>query len=57
MVTALGLPEGSTVVTILCDSGQRHLSKFYKKVADLGLEGEHEDLDLFALLGIERPVR
>lgn len=57
VVTALGLPEGSTVVTILCDSGQRHLSKFYKKVADLGLEGEHEDLDLFALLGIERPVR
>lgn len=57
VVTALGLPEGSTVVTILCDSGQRHLSKFYKKVAELGLEGEHGDLDLFALLGIERPSR
>lgn len=56
VVTALSLPEGSTVVTILCDSGQRHLSKFYKKVADLGLEGEHGDLDLFALLGIEPPA-
>jgi cysteine synthase A len=56
VVTALSLPEGSTVVTILCDSGQRHLSKFYKKVADLGLEDEHGDLDLFALLGIEPPA-
>lgn len=57
VVTALGLPEGSTVVTILCDSGQRHLSKFYKKVSELGLDEEHNSLDLLALLGLERRDR
>ncbi|KAF3762203.1 PALP-domain-containing protein [Cryphonectria parasitica EP155] len=54
VVTAMKLPEGSQVVTILCDSGQRHLSKFYKRIADMGLEEQHESLDLFALLGIEK---
>lgn len=56
VVTAMGLPQGSQVVTVLCDSGQRHLSKFYKKVAEMGLEREeeHAGLDLFALLGIEK---
>ncbi|KAG6368152.1 hypothetical protein INS49_002353 [Diaporthe citri] len=57
VATALSLPEGSTVVTILCDSGQRHLSKFYKKVAELGLDEEHNSLDLLALLGLERRER
>lgn len=26
----------SRIVTILCDSGTRHLSKFWKKVGDIG---------------------
>lgn len=55
VVTAMKLPEGSQVVTILCDSGQRHLSKFYKRIAEMGLEEEHDgSLDLFAMLGIEK---
>ncbi|KAJ1327924.1 cysteine synthase [Microdochium nivale] len=41
--TALSLPEGSRVVTILCDSGTRHLSKFWKRVGELGLENQEED--------------
>lgn len=55
VVTALKLPEGSKVVTILCDSGQRHMSKFYKRIAEMGLEDEekHGD-DLLARLGIEK---
>lgn len=56
VVTALRLPEGSKVVTILCDSGQRHMSKFYKKVAEMGLEEEELGDDLFAKLGIEKPA-
>jgi len=52
VVTALQLPKGSRVVTILCDSGTRHLSKFWKKVGESGLENEHEQTDLFKLLGI-----
>ncbi len=28
---AMGLPEGSTVVTMLCDSGYRHLSRFWSR--------------------------
>lgn len=57
VVTALKLPPGSTIVTILCDSGQRHLSKFYKKIGEMGLEEEeHQAGDLFAMLGIEKPI-
>jgi len=63
---ALSLPKGSKVVTILCDSGTRHLSKFWKRVADLGLENEEISAkqnrstqmstkdDLITLLGIRR---
>lgn len=54
VVTAMKLPVGSQVVTILCDSGHRHLSKFYKRIAEMGLEEQHDSLDLFALLGIEK---
>ncbi|PSR87413.1 pyridoxal-phosphate dependent enzyme [Coniella lustricola] len=54
VVTAMKLPEGSNVVTILCDSGQRHLSKFYKRIGEMGLDDHDEALDLFALLGIEK---
>ncbi|KXJ86261.1 cysteine synthase 2 [Microdochium bolleyi] len=63
--TALSLPEGSRVVTVLCDSGTRHLSKFWKKVAEMGLEDQTEEKaqggsdntpskeDLTRLLGIK----
>jgi cysteine synthase A len=55
VVTALKMPEGSRVVTILCDSGTRHLSKFWKHIAAMGLEDEtqEEDEDLLAVLGIQ----
>jgi cysteine synthase A len=53
VVTALRMPKESTVVTILCDSGTRHLSKFWKKVGELGLEEEHEKTDLLGLLDIK----
>ncbi|KAK3906972.1 tryptophan synthase beta subunit-like PLP-dependent enzyme [Staphylotrichum tortipilum] len=59
VVTALKLPKGSRVVTILCDSGTRHLSKFWKHIAAMGLEdetAEHSD-DLLAVLGIPKPQR
>lgn len=52
-VTAMTLPEGSRVVTVLCDSGTRHLSKFWRHVADMGLEDDDEKGDLFATLGID----
>jgi cysteine synthase A len=55
VVTALKMPEGSRVVTILCDSGTRHLSKFWKHIAAMGLEDETEEQeqDLLAVLGIQ----
>ena len=53
VVTAASLPPGSQVVTILCDSGTRHLSKFWKRIKDLGLE-EAESTDLFSELGIDK---
>lgn len=53
VVTALQLPEDSRVVTILCDSGTRHLSKFWKKVGEIGLEEEHDQADLLSLLDIK----
>lgn len=38
--TALELGPGHTIVTIICDSGMRHLSKFWKQpVVDTGLQG------------------
>lgn len=53
VVTALNLPKGSRVVTILADSGTRHLSKFWKHVAEMGLaEEEHEDL--ITTLGLQQ---
>ena len=54
VVTAMGLPEGSTVVTILCDAGTRHLSKFYRHVAEMGLEENDDKQDLFTALGITK---
>ncbi|KAI1772613.1 PALP-domain-containing protein [Hypoxylon cercidicola] len=55
VVASLSLPEGSQVVTVLCDSGTRHLSKFWKKIADMGLEDGPKPDDLLTLLQIERP--
>ncbi|KAG6032217.1 Cysteine synthase 2 [Claviceps sp. LM458 group G5] len=52
VMTAMSLPEGSRVVTILCDPGSRHLSKFWKRINELGLEGEDEATNLFVELGI-----
>lgn len=55
VVTALRLKrrgrEGR-VVTVLCDSGTRHLSKFWKGVAEMGLEEEHGETELLELLGV-----
>lgn len=55
VVTALKMPKGSRVVTILCDSGTRHLSKFWKRIGEMGLEDEtqEQDEDLLAVLGLE----
>jgi cysteine synthase len=53
VVTAMTLPPGSRVVTILCDSGTRHLSKFWKQIKEMGLE-EAEATDLFTELHIEK---
>lgn len=54
VVTALSLPKDSRVVTILCDSGTRHLSKFWRLVGELGLEEEHDQTDLLTMLGIKQ---
>ncbi|KAI1282873.1 tryptophan synthase beta subunit-like PLP-dependent enzyme [Xylaria sp. FL0933] len=52
---AMSLPKGSRVVTILCDSGTRHLSKLWKRIAEMGLEDEPKPDNLFTLLAIEQP--
>ncbi|KAF3348733.1 Sodium- and chloride-dependent GABA transporter 1 [Verticillium dahliae VDG2] len=52
VVEAMRLPEGSRVVTILCDSGTRHLSKFWKHIAEMGLEDNDDKKDLFSTLGL-----
>lgn len=52
VATALKMPKGSRIVTVLCDSGTRHLSKFWKKVGELGVE-EEEHTDLVVLLGLK----
>lgn len=51
VVTAMKLPPGSVVVTMLCDSGSRHVSKFWKKIKELG---GGEATDLFLELGIPK---
>lgn len=42
---ARSLGEGKRIVTILCDSGTRHLSKFWRIAGDVGGEGGSETLD------------
>ncbi|KAK5992763.1 Cysteine synthase-like protein [Cladobotryum mycophilum] len=51
VATAMTLPPGSRVVTLLCDPGTRHLSKFYRRIKEMGLEGK-EATNLFEELGI-----
>ena len=45
--------KGGRVVTVLCDSGNRHLSKFWKNIAEVGLEEEHDKLTLLELLELD----
>ena len=52
VVTALRMPRDSRIITILCDGGTRHLSKFWKRVGETGLEEEHDATDLLSLLGL-----
>ncbi|KAI0473613.1 tryptophan synthase beta subunit-like PLP-dependent enzyme [Xylariaceae sp. FL0804] len=50
------LPEGTgRVVTVLCDSGARHLSKFWRRVDELAREDGPLPDDLLAYLGLEQP--
>lgn len=42
---AKNLPRGSRIVTIICDSGNRHLSKFWKQAGDIGDAGVEFTLD------------
>ena len=46
--TARLLGPGHTIVTVLCDGGQRHLSKFHNPeyLAQHGLSPEHHGRDL-----------
>jgi cysteine synthase A len=53
VATALRMPRDSKVVTILCDSGTRHLSKFWRLGGEQDVEDEHEQTDLLALLGFK----
>lgn len=54
--TALEMGPGHRIVTILCDSGTRHLSKFWKKAGEIGGD---EEMNLEGVLGAEitRPRR
>ncbi|EFX00851.1 cysteine synthase 2 [Grosmannia clavigera kw1407] len=57
VAVALTLPPGSRVVTLLCDSGQRHLSKFYNVIDEMReAEGEGTEKaagkDLLTILGL-----
>jgi cysteine synthase A len=47
--------EEARVVTVLCDSGNRHLSKFWKSITETGLEEEHDNVGILELLGCEAP--
>ena len=40
--TALYLGPGHRIVTIFCDSGARHLSKFWAQIGEIGGEAKVE---------------
>ena len=44
------MPDGGRVVTILCDSGTRHLSRFWKEAGQIGGE-EASKAELKEILG------
>jgi cysteine synthase len=50
--TALSMPENSDVVTIACDNGARHLSRFWNEdfVHSRGLQWPREDEDWTQIL-------
>ncbi|KAL2888764.1 Cysteine synthase 2 [Ceratocystis lukuohia] len=52
VVAAMKLPEGSRVVTIICDPGNRHLSKFWRIIGDM--EPADPEADLFTSLGVAK---
>lgn len=46
--TALKLGPGHRIVTIFCDSGMRHLSKFWKQIGDVGGDAKVELEDILS---------
>lgn len=44
--TALELGPGHNIVTIMCDSGARHLSKFWAQIGEIGGEAKVELEDI-----------
>ena len=45
--TALDLPKGSTVVTVVCDAGSRHVTRFWNRkfITEWGLEWPGDDAE------------
>lgn len=41
---AQDMPAGSRIVTILCDSGTRHLSRFWKEAGEVAATDELKDI-------------
>lgn len=48
---AKGMASGSRIVTVLCDSGTRHLSKFWKEAGNIG--GQDAECSLDDILNME----
>ncbi|KAK4963828.1 Cysteine synthase 2 [Elasticomyces elasticus] len=48
---AMEMGPGNRIVTILCDSGTRHLSKFWAKAGAIGGDDPSPDLDSILRLG------
>ena len=42
---AKGMERGARIVTILCDSGTRHLSKFWREAGSIGGKDDEYSLD------------
>ena len=58
LIVASQMPAGSNVVTVICDGGQRHTSRFWNRhfiVDEWGLSwpGEKNDKSILYLLGIQ----
>ncbi|KKA26222.1 hypothetical protein TD95_000037 [Thielaviopsis punctulata] len=52
VMAAMKLPKGSRVVTIICDPGNRHLSKFWRIIGEM--EPSNPSDDLFTALGVAK---